>query len=512
MTQFCFPMSYTLSRPGRPDQYVCWTRTYPGSLRLDRDGTPDPTDHLAVASGLVDRFAADPTKVSLSPKGTLVEDLSEVPFADVDVVYLDYLLSAGSAEVRKAIAAYARSPEGDFRFGSTIVYPQGRLDVGWMYATLGTYHWYRTRAAYGDSDADSAFWESDSADDGWTQGRTWNSPDPDWAPANHQLCKLMALIQARDLALRYENRKAYIGEATDRVGGGQKYRAALQISRVRSSRKLVGFRNTPTITYDTVPTAKEVIEIRPVTLRIRHDDDRVAAEVEVKVLYPVRRQDGTIQVPRLGGIPTPVFETVTDEATLDLPGRWLVQGKVPLVIDTGHDQQTIMLDLPQFTDRFAWDAALWATLELRELLTRLTEKGPELVPSSAEETGPAAWISEKLEEIFSFLPSRYQAAQDPPLRQLCRMACQFRDAIWAEAARQFAPPEPKPVDPEDPRQLPQLNAFYRRMLAGLRRENRRQKKAALPPVAVIREQKEHVIPDSGEPIALDYACCYRASR
>ena len=110
-----------------------WVRRYPVAMELSEK------DHLAVGSGLWDRYQARDDESVRRVGVQWVEELEGVSFADVDVDYLDFLLGRGG-RVADQIAGWKRTPEGREVFSDRI-WPT--RETGWMYRTWGSLQFHR---------------------------------------------------------------------------------------------------------------------------------------------------------------------------------------------------------------------------------------------------------------------------------------------------------------------------------------------------------------------------------
>lgn len=301
-------------------------------------------DHLAVASGAYRRWLEGACRFHQASDGRWVEDMSGVAFDDTDVGYLDWLCGSTKNATARWIGEY-RTGAGASRFSGDVLSAESfRREAGWMYATLGTLMWWQAQRDRDSVESRSGFSADldETPDDGWATGRTWGSADPNWTPERHDAHWILE-------AVREKARRAAGKMVWDADGG--RYPA-------------------PHAAY-TSHRAGEMVKVAAVTV------------VDTRGMK-----------------------------TLELPGRWAPRSfGFTTVVDTGTDQVTVFVpwendghECPQFLDRHAWDACLWAADELRQLYTRIVEQGPACVPDDAD-VGPVAWVYERVREVMDRVPT-----------------------------------------------------------------------------------------------------------
>lgn len=152
----------------------CWVRTYPSDMEMSEH------DHLAVASGAWSRYEEwGLWAFWKGPDGRWCEDLSGVSFEDVDVAYLDYVGAKEAGYVSTRVKDYMAGV-GKPRFRDEVV-RHADNEVGWMYATMGTFLAYQDRNNHAALTTDSAFWEvGNTPQDNWSLPHEWGTEDPNY--------------------------------------------------------------------------------------------------------------------------------------------------------------------------------------------------------------------------------------------------------------------------------------------------------------------------------------------
>lgn len=156
-----------------------FTRHYPPSMKMEE------SDHLAVASGILNRYE-DPNeswRISYTDKdywGNKVaphfaEILSGIKFEDVDVAFLDLMMSTGGKNLHTSISRYANGPGKDRWEGGVMNKIQRKskvTEIGWMYTNLNTYLAYQARMDNHAIDTDS---NDEQAEDNFYEGANFLS-------------------------------------------------------------------------------------------------------------------------------------------------------------------------------------------------------------------------------------------------------------------------------------------------------------------------------------------------